>query len=444
MNDEQVIRGEQLARSGKYAAPSDNDDFNVDDATAAREILGSAGMISACELDQQVFPALQWHVPGLVPEGFGLLVAPPKAGKSWLVASLGLACASGGKAFGCIDVEPRPVLYLALEDGKRRLQDRHRLLLGRDEEKPKNMKLIFTATPLTAPTIIAAFLTLHGADRALVIVDTLVKVRPVRRPGDDPYQSDYTFTSGLRELLQPYPGAGLLAVHHARKATSEDFVDTISGTNGIAAAADHLLVLKHPRLAQHGSLLVTGRDVPEGEYGLMTDQGHGWRLDGDDLSAAATNAETRQQQGRLGDRSLELVTFFDERGPAGGRPAEAATATGIATEQVYVYLARLVEAGVLVKEKRGLYRRAVSYVRSVSSEADESAEPPTSNITNTLFSQMPLEAEGQSVQSDEYVKSAPAERFRPPTGAGRCDMCGCHVETQGHKPDCPANTEGQQ
>jgi Protein of unknown function (DUF3631) len=32
-----------------------------------------------------------------------------------------------------------------------------------------------------------------------------------------------------------------------------------------------------------------------------------------------------------------------------------------------------------------------------------------------------------------------ARTFVPPTGPGRCDECGCHIATQGHKPDCTAN-----
>lgn len=27
--------------------------------------------------------------------------------------------------------------------------------------------------------------------------------------------------------------------------------------------------------------------------------------------------------------------------------------------------------------------------------------------------------------------------FRPPTGAGRCRACACHVATQGHRDGCP-------
>lgn len=341
-----------------------------------RDILKLAGMISAAELDRKTFPALQWHVPGLVPEGFGLLVAPPKAGKSWMVAGVGLACAIGGVAFGCIDVPPRPVLYLALEDGERRLQDRHRVLLGRETTKPDRLHLIVTATPLTAPGIIAAFLDCYGSDSPLVIVDTLVKIRPQRRGADDPYQFDYQFASRLKALLDHYPGAALWAVHHARKALAEDFVAEASGTYGLSGAADYVMVLRHQRLSMHGSLLVTGRDVPEGEYAVISDQGCGWRLDGNTLADAAAKAEARQEQGRLGDRSTDVLAFVTNCGEKGATPAAVATATGIDSKQVYSYLGRLTEAGHLTKPTRGLYVKPVCCVGSVGND-DRQAQKQT-------------------------------------------------------------------
>src|SRR5215203_6519675 len=80
-------------------------------------------------LDAQVFPPLNYVVPGLLPEGLTLLVGAPKIGKSWLSLATALAAATGGRALGHIKVDPRPVLLLALEDGDRRLQDRIRKLI---------------------------------------------------------------------------------------------------------------------------------------------------------------------------------------------------------------------------------------------------------------------------------------------------------------------------
>src|ERR1700739_4999291 len=86
---------------------------SIDRSDELREMYASemddplARMFNGAWLDTQEFPPLEYAVPGIVPEGFGLLVSPPKAGKSWLVCGIGLACATGGIALGAINV---PVL----------------------------------------------------------------------------------------------------------------------------------------------------------------------------------------------------------------------------------------------------------------------------------------------------------------------------------------------
>jgi RecA-family ATPase len=96
-----------------------------------------AGLRDGAWLDAQEFPPLAYAVPEVIPEGSVLLVGPPKIGKSWLVLSIALAAAAGGRALG-IDIPKRPVLYLALEDGDRRLQDRCRRLLAGDSIPPSS------------------------------------------------------------------------------------------------------------------------------------------------------------------------------------------------------------------------------------------------------------------------------------------------------------------
>jgi len=107
----------------------------LEEATVSRlERIGrDAGCyFTAADLMATDFPEPRWAVPGLIAEGLNLLVGSPKLGKSWLCLGLAVAIASGGKALGKIDVEQGPVLYAALEDNPRRLQNRLRLVLGRD------------------------------------------------------------------------------------------------------------------------------------------------------------------------------------------------------------------------------------------------------------------------------------------------------------------------
>jgi hypothetical protein len=161
--------------------------------------------INGAWLDQQVFAPLEYAVEGIIPEGCGLIVAPPKKGKSFMVADVGLAVAAGGLALGATSVTRRPVLYLALEDGHRRLQDRFRRILA-SHAIPEGISLITDATPAQAVCAIAEFIERHTSDKPLIIPDTLGKVRPAKRPGEDAYQADYALGAKLKSLADSVPG----------------------------------------------------------------------------------------------------------------------------------------------------------------------------------------------------------------------------------------------
>jgi len=80
--------------------------------------------ISARELYAKALPPQQWIIPDILPVGETLFIGRGKDGKSLLVWNLCLAVATGGKALSAYDVEEGDVLYLALEDGERRAQQR--------------------------------------------------------------------------------------------------------------------------------------------------------------------------------------------------------------------------------------------------------------------------------------------------------------------------------
>src|SRR5688500_16843572 len=102
-------------------------DFTVGEIDAIIDSTTPHGIDAADLLDLQLSP-LRWIVPELLPEGTTILAAPPKVGKSCLVYQLAVEIAIGGEVFGR-RVDPGAVLYLALEDGQRRGQDRLRAAL---------------------------------------------------------------------------------------------------------------------------------------------------------------------------------------------------------------------------------------------------------------------------------------------------------------------------
>jgi AAA domain len=329
-------------------------------------------------LDAQEFPPLSYAVPGVIPEGSVLLVGPPKIGKSWLVLSIALAASAGGRALG-LEIPKRPVLYLALEDGDRRLQDRCRRLLA-DGPIPEEFKYLTRVEPGRVADTIDAWLHWQGGE-PLIILDTLGRVLPPAQLGESSYQRDYRVGMALKRIADARPGMTLLINHHDRKAAAEDFVDAVSGTHGLAGAADTIIVLARNRQEASGLLKVTGRDVPEGEYAVLFKDGAVWELDGENLADAREKAQkvraTTRATAGAGDRMLDVVLYAYQH-PEGVRRADVAKALGMEPKVATVYLARAVETGRLQRAERGLYTPVISVTSVTSGGADN-----TDNTDNT-------------------------------------------------------------
>ena len=332
-------------------------------------------------LDQQEFPPLTYAIPGVIPEGFTVLAAAPKIGKSWFILSLCLAVASGGYALNALAVDQRKVPYLALEDGDRRLQERIRQLIP---DEPISVDFAYT-------TRIEAGQVVHTIDAwlrrnptaGLIVLDTLGKVMPPAKAGETTYQRDYNVGGRLKRITDAYPGLAVVVVHHDRKAESGDFVDAISGTNGIAGSADTIVLLTRARHETTGLLAVTGRDVQEAEYGLTRSETGSWGLTGGSLDAAkdaATQARYDLQLGRRGDRMNDVVDFVNSRPVT--TPKEVDDLLG-QPGQGKVYLSRALNAELIDKaDKRGHYLPLTPPVTSVTVLPTE-GNPPTGSNSGT-------------------------------------------------------------
>lgn len=304
------------------------------------------------DLDRRAFEPLRFAVPGIVPEGMGIVAGAPKAGKSFLMLGIALACADGGVALGAIAVgEARPVLYLALEDGERRLQERCRRLMCGQPIPRRFDYVVGNVDPNMLLILIALWLTEHPS--GLVILDTLGKVMPPAMAGETTYSRDYRIAGQLKALTDAHPGSCLIVVHHDRKAASDDFVASISGTHGLAGAADFVILLTRPRNEAQGLLKVTGRDVIEAEYIVETIDGS-WSLLNDSIAdAAAAAAKVRATIG-LGETSAAVVELVAAN-PDGIRAQSVADELGLPVKAVHQHLERAEKAGRIVKPYRGVY-----------------------------------------------------------------------------------------
>ena len=213
------------------------------------------------------FPEPNWIVPGLLPEGLTIFGGKPKAGKSTLCLSLAHTIASGGKFLGEIQVERQEVLYLALEEMPRRLKLRLVKMLNESAPTGKiHFGFRWPKIDQGGLEMLDSWLKDHPNTK-LVIIDTLARLRGVKRQGSTPYEADYNEIATLKKVADSH-SAAFMVIHHLRKAASYDMIDMISGSVGLTAAADTIAILQRFGGQVDAELFLTGRDIEEKELAL--------------------------------------------------------------------------------------------------------------------------------------------------------------------------------
>ncbi|MGI8425282.1 MAG: AAA family ATPase [Actinomycetota bacterium] len=184
----------------------------------------------------------RWAVRQILPEGVTILGGKPKTGKSWFAIGLAVAVGAGGRALGAIEVEAGPVLYLALEDTKRRLTKRLRILCGNTIPPAEQIEFLTDCLRLGSggEEVLRTWLRDHPTAR-LVVIDTLPRFRPLTNSKETPYQNDYVVGEYLSRLCVEFQ-VSILVLGHLRKQPGDDPIDEISGTLGLVGSVDGYMV----------------------------------------------------------------------------------------------------------------------------------------------------------------------------------------------------------
>lgn len=229
-------------------------------------------IINGSEIKATEYPETEFVVPTVIPEGLTLLAAAPKIGKSWFVLQMAAAVSTGSKIFGGIELpQPRRVLYMALEDSPRRIQKRLDIM---GLEYGANVDFIFDLKGNDPATMIDEWFKQHIAQKPMVIVDTYG--RTLDGEQDATYSRDYAGMAHYKHIIPA--GCSLLFVHHTKKADEGDFLQALSGTNGLAGAADTIIVLKRDRLSKDAQLFITSREMEESEHHLNFSDNAVWTI----------------------------------------------------------------------------------------------------------------------------------------------------------------------
>lgn len=287
---------------------------------------------TASELVGLELPPVKWVIPDLLPEGLTMFAGKAKLGKSWLALNLSLAVGYGGKAIGGLDVDKGSVLYLALEDNLRRLQDRLHTLTEDNEPLPDNVTFW---TELPAKDLhknlqeIQNWIKYHP-DSRLVIIDTLARIKPAGKQSGDTYLEDSEFMAKLHQVAKN-TNTAIVVVHHTRKAASDDPFDLVLGSTALQGTVDTTLVLKRARGEADAELHVTGRDVSENQLALKLTNGQ-WTY----MGSAEEYAVSKAQRDILDILKRQSCTLQD-----------LVEVTGKSKQNLYKLMQRMIENNLI-------------------------------------------------------------------------------------------------
>jgi hypothetical protein len=229
------------------------------------------------------------------------------------------------------------------------------------------LSILCPAMPAGGDAQIAEWLDAHP-DARLVVIDVFAKVRGNPPPGVAAYDADYAAMTRIKRVADAY-GVAVLLIHHVRKQGSEDFLATVSGTHGLAGAADAVLVLERARARADGLLHITGRDVDETDLAMAFNADAGaWRV----LDGPAADYQLSETRG--------LVMRFLRANPGTG-PKAIAEALRLDPNTVRQTVRRMAEDGQLHAAPGGKYRPTDHSGGDTSDSSDTPALIPASPLS---------------------------------------------------------------
>ena len=239
-------------------------------------------------------------VDGLMHEGMLLFGGKSKRGKSWLMLDLALAVATGNRVWKHFPTrEPQPVLYLALEDGRGRIQRRLRAILPGITTSGK-LQLLYDFPLLNDGAIERLRHYIETGHYRLVVIDVLARIEPAAKGhSDKTYHDIYRLFAPLQDLQRRHPFC-LAMLTHLRKAEAEDIFDTLHGSVAYQGVQDTLWVLERPPQDAVGVLHVREKDSDDQALHVSFVDGH-WEFVGHDT-------EVKLSQGRRA-----ILELFEEK-----------------------------------------------------------------------------------------------------------------------------------
>jgi len=208
-------------------------------------------------------PEPTWYVQDILPQGFTLLYADAKLGKSMLCANMARAVSEGDYAFNQFRTKKSGVLYLDLEQGEHFARLRwNRILQGRQPDDNLDVTFEWDRMDQGGFKDLEDYIEVNP-HTGLIVIDILARFWPAGEvPGKDAYQKDVYVLAKLSALAKHH-NIAIVGVHHRSKQDGRDFLAHASGSMGMTAASDVIWSLSRDRDSTSGVVRITGKNVKD-------------------------------------------------------------------------------------------------------------------------------------------------------------------------------------
>ena len=213
---------------------------------------------------------------GILPMGLAVLAGPPKIGKSWMALQMAI-CAVKGEPFLGKQSCKMGAMYISLEDTEKRISERmHRICDCQRDLSNLDICLNIDVDQDVA-TVIDKYID-HNPECKLIIIDPFVLSRGQRNKGDTYYDYDYRDISKLKTVADKRSICVLLIHHTIKSSDFKGLIDKPSGSRGVTAAADTIIILdKRFENKPDISLSAIGRDLHITEINILMDDSCKWQ-----------------------------------------------------------------------------------------------------------------------------------------------------------------------
>lgn len=306
--------------------------------------------LTAGDLFDMEMKGPNWLIKDLIPKGLTIIGGRSKVGKSYFLMNLVIPFVQKKYIFSEFRARKGQVLYLSLEDPKKRFIERMREIdPDPDRDKLNDLHPYFQWEKLKKGGITQIKHWLEKQKRPkLVIIDTIAKVwdQKTSTGGGRMYAEEYNIFSPLSELAKEYDISIIVTIHTTKTKAADPF-DQILGGMGTQANADNLIVISNEiNEAGKKKFSIRGKDIDEQHLAFDASDMAQWNYIGE----AKEVQKSKERQ--------EVYDLLAELGPMTHQEIRQVIKNGefnVSVNSIQTILRKMKNEGYLEQPKYGKY-----------------------------------------------------------------------------------------